>query len=379
MDTAVPTPSAWRKALTHSLPVAMGYYPAGIAFGVLMAAAGLPLWLCLAASLIVYSGAAQYAAIPLLASGAGVVTLTLNTFIINLRHVFYGIPLLNVVPEKRWQRLYAFFALTDESFSVMTTLPEQERKPLFVKIVFLNQCYWWTASLIGFLLGAGLNRLIPNLDFALACLFVILWYEQFRGKRVFWPSVAALLAFFFAKSVTTDYVLLLAVTVCALFIVAEARLPEQWRIHHARSAWALPTAVLALAVMVLLWTSTPAANMNTAEMLGTQQPPWQQIMAIVCMGAVTFLLRFAPNLIPKRYFDSPYLTALNFALPLSVMTILIAASVDVDGALAGSLHLLSAQIAALAAVWLVYRLWRNVLAGMVVGVAVINIMLSLLN
>ena len=67
----------WRLAFKHSAPVAMGYIPAGIAFGVLMSAAGLPAWLALALSVILYSGAAQYASIPLLASGAGVLTLTL--------------------------------------------------------------------------------------------------------------------------------------------------------------------------------------------------------------------------------------------------------------------------------------------------------------
>lgn len=220
-----PTPKPdkrWRLAIQHSAPVAMGYLPAGIAFGVLMSAAGLPLWLTLAMSLILYSGAAQYAAIPLLATGAGPSTLALNTLIINLRHVFYGLPLLDSLPLGRLQRAYALFALTDESFSVLTTLPSALQRPLFVPIVFLNQCYWCVASLVGALIGAGLNEAVPHLDFALVCLFLILAYEQFQSKRAWWPCILALAAFALAKALTADYVLLTAVGLCVAAIVLRA-------------------------------------------------------------------------------------------------------------------------------------------------------------
>lgn len=215
----------WRLALRHSAPVAMGYFPAGIAFGVLMSAAGLPAWLALAMSVIVYSGAAQYASIPLLAAAAGPLTLTINAVVINLRHIFYGLPLLNSLPLNKAQRAYALFALTDESFSVLTTLPEALRQPLFSRIVFLNQLYWCVATLIGVGMGAGLNDLIPHLDFALVCLFLILAYEQFQSKKVWWPCWLALVAFVLAKLVGGAYVLLMAVGLCVLGILLRAMWP----------------------------------------------------------------------------------------------------------------------------------------------------------
>ncbi len=219
-------PPGWRAAWHYSWPVAMGYLPAGIAFGVLMSAAGLPAWLALLLSVTVYAGAAQYAAIPMLAGGAGVLALAVNTAVINLRHVFYGLPLLRYLPAARWRRLYCLFALTDESFSVLTTLPEPFRQPLFAKILFLNHSYWVVATGIGVLLGAGLSELIPHLDFALACLFVILWYEQFRAKQVWWPSLLAVAAFALAKWLSVNYVLLLAVGCCAVVIVLAAGWPR---------------------------------------------------------------------------------------------------------------------------------------------------------
>lgn len=211
--------AVWRLALKHSYPIALGYVPAAIAFGVLMSAAGLPAWLAVAMSIIVYSGAAQYAAVGLFADWAGVFALTLNTFIINLRHIFYALPLIKALPENRLARAYAVFALTDESFSVLTTLPEEWRGKLFTRIVFCNQIYWIVGTFIGIGLGAGLNNLIPNLDFALTCLFTVLAYEQYRNNRDYGACLFAVIAFVVAKSLTEQYMLLMAVGLCCLAIV----------------------------------------------------------------------------------------------------------------------------------------------------------------
>ena len=210
---------AWKEALGLSMPVAMGYVPAAIAFGVLMSAAGLPWWWALLLSVFLYSGAAQYACIPMLATGANVASLSINTLVINLRHVFYALPLLQHLPKRSLRRWYALFALTDESFSLLTTMPATQAQKLFVKIVWLNQMYWVVGTLMGIAIGAGLNDLVPNLDFALTCLFVVLAYEQYQAKRVWWPCVVAVLAFVVASVVTVDYLLLVAVALCALVIL----------------------------------------------------------------------------------------------------------------------------------------------------------------
>lgn len=223
------TADVWRLALKHSYPIALGYVPAAIAFGVLMSAAGLPGWLAVAMSIIVYSGAAQYAAVGLFADWPGVFALTLNTFIINLRHIFYALPLMNALPKRRWARAYAVFALTDESFSVLTTLPENLRGKLFTRIVFCNQMYWVAGTLAGIGLGAGLNQLIPHLDFALTCLFIVLAYEQFRNSRDYGACLFAVIAFAIAKSVTQQYMLLMAVGLCCLAIVLRSALWVQRR------------------------------------------------------------------------------------------------------------------------------------------------------
>ena len=102
------------------------------------------------------------------------------------------------------------------------------------------------------------------------------------------------------------------------------------------------------------------------------------LIALACMSAITFVLRAAPTLLPRKWLESPWLNALNFALPLSVMMVLILAALPLQGAvLEQNWRELAAQILALLFVLMVYARWRNVLVAMVTGVGVLNLLLYL--
>ena len=209
----------WQQAFKVSFPVAMGYIPAGIAFGVLFVAAKLPIWAAILSSVVLYAGAAQYASIALLAGGVGISTLASNTLAINLRHAFYAIPLLKQLPTNPISRFYCLFALTDETFSVLTTLHENERQRLILPVSLLNQCYWVTGTILGILVGAGLNDWVPHLDFALVCLFAILAYEQFKAVKAYYPIFIAIIAFIAAFYFISDWLLLSAICVSLGLII----------------------------------------------------------------------------------------------------------------------------------------------------------------
>src|SRR5690625_6451880 len=100
----------------YSLPIAMGYIPAAIAFGVLLRAAGFPCWWSLALSVLLYSGAAQFALIPMLAQAIHPLSMWVNVSIINLRHIFYALPLLKSLTKHFGQRAYCLFVITYECF-----------------------------------------------------------------------------------------------------------------------------------------------------------------------------------------------------------------------------------------------------------------------
>ena len=210
----------WAEGFRKSLPVAMGYLPAGIAFGVLAQVAGIPVWATIMLSIVLYAGAAQYACLPMLSAGLPIGSIATNIAAINLRHVFYGMPLLQSLPKNKLAKTYCLFALTDETFSVMTSLPNESRQALILPISLFNQSWWVLASAIGVLIGSALSDLVPHLDFALVCLFAILAYEQFQSIKRYFPIAIAIIALVIASMFTSDWLLLVAITICMLMILA---------------------------------------------------------------------------------------------------------------------------------------------------------------
>lgn len=210
----------WAEGFKKSLAVAMGYLPAGIAFGVLAQVAGVPVWATIMLSVLLYAGAAQYACLPMLSAGMPVGSIATNIAAINLRHVFYAMPLLQTMPTQKLAKIYCLFALTDETFSVMTSLPIQQRQALMLPISLFNQGWWVLASIIGVIIGSALNDLVPNLDFALVCLFAILAYEQFGNIKRLFPIAIAFIGLVLASLFTTDWLLLVAISFCMLLILA---------------------------------------------------------------------------------------------------------------------------------------------------------------
>ena len=209
----------WAEGFKKSLPVAMGYLPAGIAFGVLAQVAGIPAWATIMLSVVLYAGAAQYACLDMLSDGLSISNIATNIAAINLRHVFYAMPLLQYLPKNKIAKTYCLFALTDETFSVMTSLPNESRQSLILPISLFNQSWWVLAGAIGVMIGSTLSDLIPHLDFALVCLFAILAYEQFQSIKRYFPIGIAVIALVIASFFTSNWLLLVAITICMLMIL----------------------------------------------------------------------------------------------------------------------------------------------------------------
>ncbi|OLF40268.1 AzlC family ABC transporter permease [Psychrobacter sp. Rd 27.2] len=210
----------WAEGFKKSLPVAMGYLPAGIAFGVLAQVAGVPIWATIMLSVVLYAGAAQYACLPMLSAGLPIGNMATNIAAINLRHVFYGMPLLHSLPQNKIAKTYCLFALTDETFSVMTSLPQESRRSLILPISLFNQSWWVLAGAIGVMIGSTLSDMVPHLDFALVCLFAILAYEQFQSIKRYFPIGIAIVALLIASLFTSNWLLLMAIFICMLMILA---------------------------------------------------------------------------------------------------------------------------------------------------------------
>lgn len=214
------------STLALSLPVAMGYVPLGMVFGFLLVQAGGAWWLAPLMSLLVFAGAAQFAAVPMLAAGASLGTIVLATAIINLRHVFYGLSLLHGLPANRWARAYLVWALTDENYAVITALPAGTSPARIVGAALLNHGWWVLGSLLGALLGTQLSTAFTGIDFALAALFGVLVVEQWRATRHWLPFGVAALAYALASWLLPAQALAAAI---GASLVAAVLLPQRDR------------------------------------------------------------------------------------------------------------------------------------------------------
>ena len=157
--------------------------------------------------------------IPLLAAGASTGTIALATLIVNARHVFYGLSLLKTLPQRALPRWYMVFALTDETYSVITTLPAGSSAARMVLIAALNQCWWVLGTLIGAIVGAQAKVTLVGLDFALVALFCVLTVEQWRVRKSAWPLWTAVCAYSVAYPLSRRHAMVISIALSVLVAV----------------------------------------------------------------------------------------------------------------------------------------------------------------
>ncbi len=211
------------------MPVAMGYIPLGIVFGFLFVQAGAAWWLASLASLLIYAGAAQYMMVPMIVTGMPVSAIALATLIVNARHVFYGLSLLDRLPQQKRLRWYIVFALTDETYSVLTTLPATSTARQMTLIALLNHGWWVLGSTLGAIIGAQAKIELVGLDFVLAALFAVLTVEQRRSRHSAAPLWVALFAYLVAWSLAAKHALVIAILLSILVAVVWPGVPEKSR------------------------------------------------------------------------------------------------------------------------------------------------------
>lgn len=210
--------NSWRSALKLTVPIFMGYLAAGIAYGILATNAGLPAWFTIMMCFTVFSGTAQYAAIPFFAAGTGLISVFLSTLLMSLRFIFYTLNMRDALPQNKLQRTLTVSYMTDENFALLSTLSPAARQALIFKTTLLGMGYWTLATVIGIVLGDSISDYIPHLDFALPCLFAILAYEQYKNQKQ-WKSIfIALIGFLLARQISDSSVLLLAILIAIVIV-----------------------------------------------------------------------------------------------------------------------------------------------------------------
>jgi len=185
------------RAFPYTLPVMAGYLFMGTAFGVLLSNIGYtPIW-AFFMSIFIYAGSMQFVAIGLLSNATGILTVAIMTFLVNARHLFYGLSLLELFKPLKKTKPYMIFSLTDETFSLFGSIkpPEDvDRKWFYFFIAILNHSYWITGSVSGAILGSALTLNFQGLDFVMTALFVVMFLEQWLTSKKHTSALVGLFA-----------------------------------------------------------------------------------------------------------------------------------------------------------------------------------------
>lgn len=186
-----------KDAVVHTLPVMAGYMVLGFGFGIITMEAGYGVWLAILMSVLIYAGSMQYVAVSLLTSGASLISAAVTTLMVNARHLFYGISMVDKYRGAGAKKPYLIFALTDETYSLVCRgdCPEGlDFHTYCICVSALNQLYWIMGSILGALTGAFVNINFAGVDFAMTALFITVFVEQWKGTKNHLPALVGVLA-----------------------------------------------------------------------------------------------------------------------------------------------------------------------------------------
>jgi 4-azaleucine resistance transporter AzlC len=184
-----------RAALAVSLPVILGYLSIGLVFGLMLSGIGYPWWLAGIMSLTVYAGTGQYLAVEFFARNTPLLEIAAMTFILNSRHMFYGLSLFDQFNQTGKFKPYMIFSLTDETYALLTSIsPPADVEPgnFYVCLSAINHAAWIAGSLLGAVIGALIPINTTGIDFALTALFIVLLLEQMRTFKTRYPFLIGL-------------------------------------------------------------------------------------------------------------------------------------------------------------------------------------------
>ena len=214
-----------------TFPMLVGAAPFGVIFGTLAIGSGLPVWLTMGMSLLVFGGSSQFVAVSLIGSGTALPVIWLTTLVVNLRHALYSASLLPYARElpARWRWALAFW-LTDETFAVVENQLRHHADPKD------GACYWLGSSLVMYfnwqlwtIVGVVLGQSIPmlatlGLDFAMVATFAAIVALQLRERPVLFAALVAGTVALLARDLPYKVGLMLA----AVAGVATGVLAEMW-------------------------------------------------------------------------------------------------------------------------------------------------------
>lgn len=225
---------AFRAAFPHTIPIFAGFLFLGFTYGVYMNSLGFGFVYPMVMSLVIFAGSMEFFTANMLIGSFDPFYALTMALVINARHLFYGISMLDKYRNTGLKKFYLIYGMCDESFSVnyAAHIPESVDKGWFMLFVnLLNQFYWFFGSTLGGILGSYIKFNTKGLEFVLTAMFTVIFTDQYLKEKDHIPAVLGIilpvvcLALFGAK----DFVIpSMSVILCALTLYGffKGRLPE---------------------------------------------------------------------------------------------------------------------------------------------------------
>ena len=216
------------KAIRTCMPIAGGVVPLGLAFGVLMVQTGFDWWWTPIFSIVIYAGSMEFLAISMVTGGVTPAVAAVTGFMVNFRHIFYGLTFPRDEIRNRFGRAYSTYALTDESYAVLSAFPRVSRPSgAFVFTVQLFcQVLWVVSGIIGALAGQAIPPSVKGLDFALVALFIVLAIDSFQNNMDYSLPLSAAVLGVLAGCLFPGQLLMVALSAYFLLLVVRYLSPR---------------------------------------------------------------------------------------------------------------------------------------------------------
>lgn len=180
----------WKKALKaafpHTIPIFAGFWFLGMTYGIYMHTSGFSFWYPMLMGLTIFAGSMEFVAVNLLLGAFNPLQALAMALMINARHLFYGLSMLDKYRGNGWKDIYLIFGMCDESFSINYTarIPKDVDKGWFMFFVtLLNHGYWVFGAALGEISGSLIHFNTKGLDFVMTAMFVVIFMEQWIKEQ----------------------------------------------------------------------------------------------------------------------------------------------------------------------------------------------------
>lgn len=177
---------ALKVAFPQTIPIFTGFRFLGMAYGIYMNASGFSFVYPLCMSLLIYGGSLEFVAVEMLLSPFAPLQTFIMALLIQARHLFYGLSMLDKFKGLGWKKYYLIFGMCDETFSINCSadIPEDvDRGWFYFWVTLLNQFYWSAAATTGGIVGSLLKIDTSGISFVMTAMFVVIFLEQWLKEK----------------------------------------------------------------------------------------------------------------------------------------------------------------------------------------------------